>query len=934
MRRLIFSFLLFVGASSALTAQNEPVILEAESASLGTDFSIGNDEAIQFVTPLTDLGGTTNPGSNTKIITFDVTFTEAGAYDLYAKVRVGSGGASDDSFYYGNGFGTKTALTDADWIRVNNISNVGNSTQEEVVTGNGTASGNVWKWINLSEFTGDGAPITFEVTTTGSPLTFQYGSRENGLDLDKLAFGKSNLYFTVANLENGEPGSETLPEEPADYPLSYYQSVQTYVNPIMPGDHPDLTLLKVGDDFYSCGSSFHFTPYLPILHSKDLVHWKEVSRVVPANWSELLNDAPAQGIWQGAITYFYDSYWIYFSNTAGGGQYFCKASSPEGPWSAPVRMNATSSTGATGYDNSVFVDEDGTPYLHIKPGRYINRMQEIGQNGHLVGEVINLDWVNANGQYSWAEGPVMCKRDGWYNYFIAGNVGGGQYVLRSQTLTDNPASWQAMGDFFAPVTDAAATFRAPNHMSQPFQIADGTWWTISHSYEAVGSNDWRGQGRQGLLHQVTWGTNGKPTGSAPTSLPVKKPDLAKGGVPWKLPRSDYFKTTTLDLSWHFLNKTAASQYSLTERSGWLRLKPTAGRTHILHKDAGHFYTLVTRVDMDATAPGTQAGIYLTNGNETVTARLYTGYNNGKKIVFNFGSTTLETENGAGNTVWLKVERRDHNLYGYYGADGVSWTEVGNINVVDLDKEHPNYNSWVGNSHGLFTQGKAADFDLFLYRDGYSEQLVEGYNNFFGINFTDKSTGKVASPATQYGGWLMLGGVEFGEEGRRATTGVTINAAAATGGSVEVWIDDIEADGTKIATLTITNTGGEDTWQDFTMPVDQVTGQHDLFLRFAGGANSFFVKSIRLAPTILSEEEPVTDLEESVMNGVRVYPNPFQHGFTIESTHSLNDYVVYDIAGKVVENGNTKTTYSGTGLHLKPGAYILKVNNSFIRMIKK
>src|SRR4026207_380819 len=62
---------------------------------------------------------------------------------------------------------------------------------------------------------------------------------------------------------------------------AYYNEVKTYVNPVLPGDHPDPTLLKVGDDFYHCGSSFHFTPYLPIYHSKDLVHWEVISRVVP-----------------------------------------------------------------------------------------------------------------------------------------------------------------------------------------------------------------------------------------------------------------------------------------------------------------------------------------------------------------------------------------------------------------------------------------------------------------------------------------------------------------------------------------------------------------------------------------------------------------------------------------------------------------------------
>src|SRR5687768_6837678 len=91
---------------------------------------------------------------------------------------------------------------------------------------------------------------------------------------------------------------------------SDYQQVNTYVNPVLPGDHPDPTLLKVGDDFYHCGSSFHFTPYLPIYHSKDLVHWEEISRVVPTSLAGWITDRPSAGVWQGAITYFYGSFWI------------------------------------------------------------------------------------------------------------------------------------------------------------------------------------------------------------------------------------------------------------------------------------------------------------------------------------------------------------------------------------------------------------------------------------------------------------------------------------------------------------------------------------------------------------------------------------------------------------------------------------------------
>ena len=100
--------------------------------------------------------------------------------------------------------------------------------------------------------------------------------------------------------------------------LAWYETVRTYVNPVLPGDHPDPTLLKVGDDFYHCGSAFHFTPYLPIYHSKDLVHWQTISRVLPPSKAAWVSDRPSTGVWQGAITYFYGSYWIYFLPTGNG----------------------------------------------------------------------------------------------------------------------------------------------------------------------------------------------------------------------------------------------------------------------------------------------------------------------------------------------------------------------------------------------------------------------------------------------------------------------------------------------------------------------------------------------------------------------------------------------------------------------------------------
>jgi beta-xylosidase len=279
------------------------------------------------------------------------------------------------------------------------------------------------------------------------------------------------------------------------------KQVNTFTNPVLPGDHPDPTLFQFGKDFYHCGSTFHFNPYMPIYHSTDLVHWEVIARVLPPTRAGWVSDRPSGGIWQGAITYFYGSWWIYFS---AGGQWFCKADSPYGPWSDPVEVKTNPESGPLGYDNSIFVDDDGRPYMVIKNMQHVNRIQELGRDGQLTSKIMNLDWINAKNQYSWAEGPVMCKRNGYYYYFPAGDVSGGQYVLRSRELTADSTKWERLGEFFKPITDAKVGFRRPNHMAAPLKLADGTWWTIAQSYEKYEGDDWYGTGRQTSLYPVIW----------------------------------------------------------------------------------------------------------------------------------------------------------------------------------------------------------------------------------------------------------------------------------------------------------------------------------------------------------------------------------------------------------------------------------------------
>ena len=48
----------------------------------------------------------------------------------------------------------------------------------------------------------------------------------------------------------------------------------TYLNPVLRGDYPDPSVIRVGNDYYATATASEWGPQFPILHSKDLVNWE------------------------------------------------------------------------------------------------------------------------------------------------------------------------------------------------------------------------------------------------------------------------------------------------------------------------------------------------------------------------------------------------------------------------------------------------------------------------------------------------------------------------------------------------------------------------------------------------------------------------------------------------------------------------------------
>jgi xylan 1,4-beta-xylosidase len=492
-----------------------------------------------------------------------------------------------------------------------------------------------------------------------------------------------------------------------------------------------------------------------------------------------------------------------------------------------------------GYDNSVFIDDDGKWYLVVKNGRTNNGIVELDYNGQPAGVVYNLKWLNPTPSYphSWAEGPVMWKYKGYYYYSFARDLSGGQKVMRSRTLTADQSSWEMLGDFFN-INDPLipeALFTEPNHSSAVVMLDDSTHWIIHPLYA---KDEWRGQGRQGLLNQVIYNANNKPTADYPVNRHFVAPKLPGSGIPWMVPKSDFFNTEKLNPEWSLLGYTPDDKYSLTDRSGWLRLSPKNNKMNTVTKNDGeHNYSLITRLEFDPESKSDEAGLIILRGDEKKSVKLSSRINKAgyKVISFSFDAKKYEAENIIGNTLWLKIIRVNHIINGFYSSNGIDWIQVGkSFDVSEIDS-YSDFSSFTGTRQGLFVQGSVdAFFDLYIYRDAYSPILAECPANQFGTASTGLSKGIYLLDSIHNNDWALYAGVEFGNnEYPKAPKAIEIIASSAgKGGIVEVWLDSINT-GTKVAECKISDTGDWDKFETFTSPVAFVRDRHDVYLRFKG-----------------------------------------------------------------------------------------------------
>lgn len=345
-------------------------------------------------------------------------------------------------------------------------------------------------------------------------------------------------------------------------------SVNSYLNPIIPGFYPDPSICRVGKDYYLVTSSFEYFPGVPIFHSLDLVNWEQIGYCLTRDEQLPLETAGISGgIYAPALRFYDGTFYMTTTNVRNGGNFIVTATDPAGEWSDPIWVDQD------GIDPDIFFDHDGTCYYTSsgRAGGSCRIIQSVidPQSGKFIKEPYFL-WSGSRA--SGAEGPHLYWIKGKYYLMIA--EGGTEYGhLETIARSNSPSGpWEICPH--NPILSNRSTNRTLQGTGHAdlIEAGDGSWWLVHLAFRTVDYHRVHLLGRETCLTPVSWDENDWPVigenGQAAAEV-AKLP----AGVPQRLPGSwqDDFNEKELGFDWNFLGNPNPDNWSLTEQESCLTL---------------------------------------------------------------------------------------------------------------------------------------------------------------------------------------------------------------------------------------------------------------------------------------------------------------------------------------------------------------------------
>ncbi len=458
------------------------------------------------------------------------------------------------------------------------------------------------------------------------------------------------------------------------------QGAERYENPILRVDLSDPDVIRVGEDYYLVASSFTYLPGVPVLHSRDMVHWRYLSWCVRSLPFERY-DLPCHGAgtWAPAIRYHEGLFYVYIP-LPDEGIFVTTAVDPAGPWS-PLRCVWA---GKGWIDPCPFWDDDGKAYLvhayarsrcGIKHRIDVCAMAPDGMS--LLDE--GTEVFNDPQRHPTMEGPKLYKRDGWYYIFApAGGVGTGwQVVLRSRSP-------------LGPYEDKIVLRQGATQVNGPHQGAwvdspDGRDWFYHFQDRGV-------YGRVLHLQPMTWRDGWPVVGEHPdedgAGEPVSSWPLPVKANGFTLVADDDFPGPELGIQWQWQANPQGAWYQVKDGLT-LRILPCQRGESLLwympnvltQMPQDWAFTVTVQVRLEASQSGDEAGIAVMG--HSYSALALSRGEEGNLVTLYRGEVTQRTAEGvakeevtfqtpfAGDAVTLRLHFHAGGTvsYGYLNADG-------------------------------------------------------------------------------------------------------------------------------------------------------------------------------------------------------------------------------------------------------------------------
>jgi beta-xylosidase len=385
-----------------------------------------------------------------------------------------------------------------------------------------------------------------------------------------------------------------------------------YTNPIIHADYSDPDAIRVGDDYYMISSSFNHMPGLPILHSKDLVHWELIGHA-------LLRQPPydhyniaqhGNGVWAPSIRFHNNEFYIYYPDPDYG-IYLIKAKNINGPWSQPVLVQE----GKGLIDPCPLWDDDGRVYLvHAFAGsragiKSIIVVKELNKEGDkVIGEGVLV--YDGHAADPTVEGPKFYKRNGYYYIFApAGGVSTGwQIVLRSKQV-------------YGPYERRIVMAKGETTVNGPHQ---GAWInTITGEDWFIHFQDKDAYGRILHLQPMKWINDWPVIGSDPDGdgigEPVdsyKMPKTKYQDTALRIITTDEFNAANIGRQWQWQANPDLNWAFMDPSHGVLRMNSYLWNDSSLYNDPSlllqkfpaESFTATTRIDLSANNESARMGL--------------------------------------------------------------------------------------------------------------------------------------------------------------------------------------------------------------------------------------------------------------------------------------------------------------------------------------